>query len=151
MTTVTAAAAQNSSGARKLEDAANNTPSALDKDAFLKILVAQLANQDPLSPQDDTAFISQLAQFSSLEQMQSLNTAFSTSQAYSLLGKYVYVTEEDASGATQTTLGKVDTVVRNNGVDYLMIGGQAYELSSVIGALDQSVTTGLEGEYSEGR
>ena len=47
--------------------------SELGKDAFLKLLITQLQHQDPLKPMDDTQFIAQLAQFSSLEQMQTLN------------------------------------------------------------------------------
>ena len=47
----------------------------LDKDAFLRLLTTQLANQDPLNPMEDKEFIAQLAQFSSLEQMQNLNKA----------------------------------------------------------------------------
>ena len=42
----------------------------MGKDEFLKILVAQLANQDPTKPQDSTQFVAELAQFSSLEQQQ---------------------------------------------------------------------------------
>ncbi len=45
----------------------------LDRDAFLKLLITQLRNQDPLSPMEDKDFIAQLAQFSSLEQMQNMN------------------------------------------------------------------------------
>lgn len=41
----------------------------LDKDAFLRLLVTQLANQDPTNPMDDRDFMAQMAQFSSLEQM----------------------------------------------------------------------------------
>ena len=48
----------------------------LDKDAFLRLLVTQLRSQDPLSPMEDREFIAQMAQFSSLEQMQNLNEAF---------------------------------------------------------------------------
>lgn len=50
----------------------NNTT---DKDMFLKILAAELANPDPLNAQDNTQYISQLAQFSSLEQAQNLNVS----------------------------------------------------------------------------
>lgn len=49
--------------------------STLGKDAFLKILIAQLQNQDPTNPMDDRDFIAQMAQFSSLEQMQNIATA----------------------------------------------------------------------------
>jgi flagellar basal-body rod modification protein FlgD len=51
-----------------------NSDSGMGKDAFLKLLVAQIAHQDPLKPMDDTAFVSQLAQFSSLEQTMGINT-----------------------------------------------------------------------------
>ena len=70
---------------------------ALDKSAFLKLLIEQLKNQDPLKPQDDSAFVAQLAQFSSLEQSMQTNTALTTmtsvlqgqsnAQVTSLVGK----------------------------------------------------------------
>lgn len=52
-----------------------NDNGSLGKDAFMKILISQLQNQDPTAPMDDKAFISQMAQFSSLEQMQNMTTA----------------------------------------------------------------------------
>lgn len=59
----------------------NTTQSSdLDKDAFLRLLVTQLQNQDPLSPMEDREFIAQMAQFSSLEQMQNLNKTLETTQ-----------------------------------------------------------------------
>ena len=45
----------------------------LDKNAFLKLLITQLENQDPLDPQDNGEFIAEMAQFSSLEQMTNMN------------------------------------------------------------------------------
>ncbi len=53
----------------------------LNKDTFIKLLVTQMQNQDPLNPMEDREFISQMAQFSALEQMQNLNTTMVESQA----------------------------------------------------------------------
>jgi flagellar basal-body rod modification protein FlgD len=64
-------------GQQEAAMAASNTPehkSSLDQDSFLTILVAQLTHQDPLSPMEDTDMTSQLAQFSSLEQLTNINT-----------------------------------------------------------------------------
>ncbi|KQM47019.1 flagellar biosynthesis protein FlgD [Pseudomonas sp. Leaf15] len=83
---------------------------ALGKDAFLQLLVTQLKNQNPLSPQDNGAFVAQLAQFSSLEGINTLNDSvnaissnFSSSQALqasSLVGRSII---------TQTDKAMVDT------------------------------------------
>ena len=55
-----------------LSSALGSNP-AMGRDAFLKLLVAQLKNQDPLKPQDNSAFVAELAQFSSLEQSMGVN------------------------------------------------------------------------------
>lgn len=74
--------AVNTNGYRDYSNTAQNSKSNnLDKDAFLKLLVTQLQNQDPLSPMEDREFIAQMAQFSSLEQMQNLNDTFALTQA----------------------------------------------------------------------
>ena len=54
--------------------------SMLGKDAFLKLLVTQLRNQDPLNPMEDKEFIAQMAQFSTLESIQNLEKSLHTSQ-----------------------------------------------------------------------
>jgi flagellar basal-body rod modification protein FlgD len=66
--TASAAATQ----AQAVSDAAAGSQD-IGKDSFLKLLITQMQNQDPLSPMDNQAFLSQLAQFSALEQMQNLN------------------------------------------------------------------------------
>jgi flagellar basal-body rod modification protein FlgD len=98
----------------------------LGKDDFLKILVGQLKNQDPMNPKGDTEFIGQMTQFSQLEQQ--TNTAASTddiaarlahTSALGLIGRTVsYV---DAEGETQT--GKVEQVDTVDGKASLTVNG----------------------------
>src|SRR5262249_50657369 len=61
---------------------------ALGKDAFMKLLIAQMKNQDPMNPMQGDQMAAQLAQFSSLEQLQQINATLSTQQSSSgnLLG-----------------------------------------------------------------
>lgn len=77
------------SGARQV----NNE---LGKDDFLKLLVTQIRYQDPLKPMEDKEFISQLAQFSSLEQMMNVGLSSSLTYGMSVLNKTVYAA--DAAG-----------------------------------------------------
>lgn len=53
--------------------AADRAQASVDKDAFLKLLVAQISNQDPLAPQETDQYMQQITQFSTLEQMMNLN------------------------------------------------------------------------------
>jgi flagellar basal-body rod modification protein FlgD len=68
----------NSSGSLQTMD----TTDAVGKDDFLKMMIAQLQNQDPLNPLDGTDFTAQLAQFSSLEQLYNINTQLETVSLY---------------------------------------------------------------------
>ena len=78
--TVSTLGTATTSGSSTSSSTSGATPS-LGKDDFLKILVTQLQNQDPLNPTDSTQFVSQLAQFSALEQMTNVNTNLQTVQA----------------------------------------------------------------------
>lgn len=91
-----------------------NTTRTLGKDDFMKMLVAQLQNQDPLKPLDGTDFAAQLAQFSSLEQLSNLNTelkniglnqmAMNYSQSVNLIGKNVVTNSGNSITANGSTI-----------------------------------------------
>jgi flagellar basal-body rod modification protein FlgD len=103
----------------------------LDKNAFLQILAAQISQQDPLENQDASAFVAQLAQFSTLEQMENLNNAFSGMfflQAGSLINRNVAVT--DANG--ELVEGTLQKVTLQNGSVEVMVDGKYYALSDLV-------------------
>ena len=96
----------------------------LGKDDFLKLLVTQLQNQDPTSPMENTEFISQMAQFSSLEQMTNMSNSFgklasyiTSSEAASTLGKRVELNIGDT-----TTMGMVEGITRGENPQILVNG-----------------------------
>ncbi|HXK90231.1 MAG TPA: flagellar hook capping FlgD N-terminal domain-containing protein [Thermosynergistes sp.] len=82
----------------------------LDKDSFLRILVAQLTNQDPLEPLKDTEFIAQMAQFSELEQMMNISkqldnlTMLSLLSSGGLVGRTVSFFDEAGEEASSRVL-----------------------------------------------
>ncbi len=102
----------------------------LDQDAFMKILVAQLRYQDPLSPMNDREFIAQMTQFSTLNQVQTLVRNQMTMLGASLLGQRFVV--ETASGQhSESTV----TSIRWNG-DQLLINtddGRSMTLREISG------------------
>lgn len=74
----------------------------LGKDDFMKLLLTQLSQQDPLNPQDSTAFVQQLSQFASLENLQNLGTKMDklvTGSSVSLMGKDVRIAGNQFKGS----------------------------------------------------
>lgn len=70
------------------ENAKRQKSQVLDKDAFLKLMMVQLQNQNPLNPQDNTEYMSQMAQFSSVEQLSNIaSSSETTNQLNSLISK----------------------------------------------------------------
>jgi len=115
-----------------VKDTATKEAETLGKDAFLNLLVTQLKYQNPLEPTNDKEFLAQMAQFSSLEQMQNLNTSFQMSQASSMIDKYVQGTSiNKVTGEVSNIVGLVDAVNMKAGVPYLLVNKQELALSEV--------------------
>ncbi len=126
---------------RTNESTETKTPGGdLGKDEFLQLLVTQMSNQDPLEPEKDSDFVAQLAQFSSLEQMQNLNETALNSQSFGLVGKQVKITTETASGETKDVEGEVEYVTLKNGKANLSVGGNLYSIEELVEVLGASRT-----------
>src|SRR6478752_427371 len=122
--------------------AAPTGSSALGKDAFMTLLVDQIKNQDPLSPSDNTQYLAQLAQFSSLEQMQSLNDNIvglavlqqnnalmsQLTQSSTLIGQTVTYNDPTTG---QPATGAVSSVMIQDNVALLSINGENVPLANV--------------------
>lgn len=65
--------AQGAAAVGQATEAGRTTQNPFGQDAFMHLLLTQMQNQDPTAPQADTEFLAQLAQFSSLEQLQQMN------------------------------------------------------------------------------
>lgn len=123
----------------------------LGKDSFMKLLVNQIKNQDPLSPTDNSQFIAQLAQFSSLEQMQELNDNIvglavlqqnnalmsQLTQSSGLIGQDVRYIDP---ASQQAKTGTVTSVKIENDLAVLSISGVNVPLANVSEVLGHAQT-----------
>lgn len=110
----------------------NTAKNDLDKQAFLKLLVAQMKYQDPMQPTENTEYVSQLAQFSSLEAMNNMSQSVDLQRATGLIGKVVTATKTDSvTGVTTEKTGSVQFVSQSGSKTYLTIDGDQYGLDEV--------------------
>lgn len=104
----------------------------LGRDDFLQILITQLQNQDPTKPMEDKEFISQMAQFSALEQMtnvsqgfQQMNALLSSNQALSVLGRTV-----ELQVGQQTVTGTVSSVT-SGAMPQITVNDQQFDYATI--------------------
>ncbi len=111
---------------------------------YMTLLVTQLRNQNPLEPMTNQEMAAQLAQFSQLQQLETLNRSFSgvlasvqRNYASSLIGKEVSFEATAENGATETTTGTVTEVsLGDEGEIVLSVGNQKVNLSDVTSIRD---------------
>jgi flagellar basal-body rod modification protein FlgD len=123
----------------KQREGVKRDPNELGKDQFLQLLITQLRYQDPISPVDDKEFIAQMAQFSSLEQMQNLNTNMSEmmlaqqkltslGQATQMIGKSVELFTHEG----ESIFGEVSGVQFKNGWPEIIVDGKLYDFGEIV-------------------
>ncbi len=115
----------------------------MDMEDFFKILAAQLQNQSMYDTTDNAEYISQMAQFSMLSQMQEMASSIQSTQALSLMGKNVSLVNENTDGTYSNITGVVESVVFQNGSSYVGIDGIYYE-SSAVYLVNEATSTSAE-------
>ena len=116
----------------------------MEKDAFIQLLVALMMYQDPLEPTSNTEYISQLATFSSLEEMQNLNATMTSTHASNLVGKDVIMRVTGKTGDTSFVAGRVDYIERENGKTYVSIDGSLYNVDDLYQVIDSDYMDAIE-------
>ncbi len=137
----------------------NKTTQELGKYEFFKILAAELQNQDPSNPMDNKDFIAQLAQFSTLEQMQNMSAVFSDlnvdvksfleqqtrasdslllMQSASLIGKNAVAQVDDTN-----IEGRVDSIIIKDSIPYAIIDAMTVPLNSITKIYSEHVEPGV--------
>ena len=110
--------------------------SQLGQNQFLQLLVAQMKSQDPLEPTSNQEFLGQLAQFSTLSGIETLNANFSDlmslqdlTQGSSLIGKKISYT----NSSNQTVSGNVQGIAMSNGKLQVQVGSDSVTLDKILG------------------
>lgn len=110
--------------------------SALDKDAFMLLLVTQFKYQDPLNPMEDKEFIAQLSQFSSLEQLMNLNESMTgltdATNSQQMINATSFIGKEVA--AYGTTISKKTTKDATTGEETTKVSTYRYAIGNAMGA-----------------
>ena len=118
---------------------ATSTASNLQMD-FMKLLITQLQNQNPLEPLDNNEMASQLAQFSQLQELESINSNFAKvlttaerNYANSLIGKEISYKLENQTGSGDVTNGILEEVYNNiDGQIILVVGNHPLGVEDII-------------------
>lgn len=125
----------NSGAQTGTDTAASWSSQVMSQGDFLKLLVAQMTSQNPTDPMSNQDLLTQMVQFSTLQQSTSLQkelgamgSSQNLTQANALLGRQVSVMVDDSGTTTQ---GVVNGVVVDSGVPKVMVNGVAYDLSQV--------------------
>ena len=99
---------------------------------FLNLMVAQLKNQDFMNPVDDTQYVTQLAQFATMQQMQELASYSKQNYVLSLIGKEVTAAKFTLSGDLDKVTGPVEKISLVNNEYKIIVGGKQFSLEQIM-------------------
>lgn len=120
----------------------------VNQETFLQLLVAEMSNQDPLEPTSNTEFISQLAQFSSMQYMMDTSKYAESNYASSLVGKVATASRTEGTQLVSKT-GTVEEVRKSSDDTYVVtIDGEDFPLSSVSSIKPAETTTDTSTDFS---
>lgn len=111
-------------------------------DDFLVLMVEQLKNQDFMNPVDDTQYVTQLAQFTTMQQMQELAYNAKSTYATSLVGKDVTAAKITVNGDLAATEGPVEKVSLLDGEYVIYVGGKGFTLDEIMEVKPSSQSDG---------
>ena len=132
-----------------VQTAASKDNQSMGENEFLKILITQLQNQDPMQPLQDKDFIAQMAQFTSVEQLLNINKQLtsmnqSLGSASGLIGKEIswmqigtdgssdYNMDGDSSDGTTTMQGVVEAIIVRSGAQYAKVGTHEVPIDQIL-------------------
>lgn len=109
----------------------------MGKDAFLKILVAEMQYQDPLEPSSNTEWVTQMASFSQIEELRSVGSTLGEQSAAQLVGKRIIVAaSENTDGETNYVTGIVQCIEKRADGLYFSINDFLYPVGSLYAVVD---------------
>ena len=132
-----------------------------DSNMFLTLMLQQLQNQDPTQPTDNTEWLAQLAQYSSLEQMTEMNQGLNDCMSYlsamyndmslnseitqtlSLIGKEVTLKDPDDETGKKTITGKVSEASFEDGTGKVKVGDKYYSIGNIVSVKDETISSAV--------
>ena len=152
---------QNQTAMAQSNTTERKTSSTNDSNMFLNLMLQQLKNQDPTQPTDNTEWLSQLAQYSSLEQMTQMNTGLTNcmnyisamyndmamnaeiTQTLSMIGKEVTISIPDENDSSKTTeiSGTVTEANFKDGTGKVKVNGEYYSISNITSIREKGENT----------
>ena len=127
----------------------DSNKSLVNQETFLNLLVAEMANQDPLEPTSNTEFISQLATFSQMQYMQQSSVYSMATYASSLVGKIATGTRMEGKDLIMKT-GVVSKVTKNGDSYWVTIDGIDFDITRITSVAENNSSSGLDTSNSLG-